>query len=196
MRDQTGFLSDNRGVDTIPLKMVVYLTITAVILVLMVTSWSNISPFIEGADVDRQLKDAGLGISSIQDGYARDLEATGQDGSMCTVSLSMSDNVRYVAFGVDPDPDMDGNLTNSGWMLENNTILCQYVSDVKERTFLEGDPVRFRKGVIDVNGKWVIDGDLAVNPGHYQGVVIEGPIEGDFVFELVRGDEIFTLSHF
>ncbi len=196
MRDQTGFLNDNRGVDTIPLKMVVYLTITAVIIMLMTISWSNISPFIEGADVDRQLKDAALGISAMQGGYARDLDATGQDGSMCTVSLSMPDNVRYVAFGVDPDPDMDGNLTNSEWMLENNTILCQYASNVKEHTFLEGDPVKFREGVIDVNGRRVIDSYLAMNLGHDRGVVIEGPIEGDFVFELVRGDETYTLSHF
>ena len=196
MRGQAGFLCDNRGVDTIPLKMVVYLTITSVIIVLMAISWSNISPFIVGADVDRQLKDAGLAISSIQDGYARDLTATGQDGSMCIVSFSMPDNVRYVAFGVDPDPDMDNDLTNSAWMLENNTILCQYASGVKERTFIDGDPVSFRKGVIDSNGRWIMDDGLATNYGHDPGVVIEGPIEGDFVFELVRGDKIYTLAHF
>ena len=196
MRGQAGFLCDNRGVDTIPLKMVVYLTITSVIIVLMAISWSNISPFIVGADVDRQLKDAGLAISSIQDGYARDLTATGQDGSMCIVSFSMPDNVRYVAFGVDPDPDMDSDLTNSAWMLENTTILCQYASGVKERTFIGGDPVSFRKGVIDSNGRWIMDDGLATNYGHDPGVVIEGPIEGDFVFELVRGDKIYTLAHF
>ena len=196
MRDQAGFLCDNGGVDTIPLKMVVYLTITSVIIVLMAISWSNISPFIAGADVDRQLKDAGLAISSIQNGYARDLTATGQDGSMCTVSFSMPDNVRYVAFGVDPDPDMDRDLTNSAWMPENNTILCQYASGVKERTFIGGDTVDFRKGVINSNGRWVMDDGLVMNSEHDPGVVIEGPIEGDFVFEFVRDDKIYTLAHF
>ncbi|WP_244603681.1 hypothetical protein [Methanococcoides sp. AM1] len=189
------FLEDTRGVDTIPLKMVVYLTITALVVVLAAVSWNNISPVMDDADVDRQLEDAALKISSIQHGYARDISSKGTDGSMCTVELSMPDHVNYVAFGVDPDPDADGNLTNTAWSVEDNTILCSYASGVKTRVLISGEPVLFRKGIFDDN-KWVFDEDAYSYGNISEGVVIEGPINGEFTFELVFDGKKQTLSHF
>ncbi|KGK97949.1 hypothetical protein LI82_09355 [Methanococcoides methylutens] len=189
------FLEDTRGVDTIPLKMVVYLAITALVVVLAAVSWNNISPVMDDADVDRQLEDAALKISSIQHGYAREITSKGTDGSMCTVELSMPEHVNYVAFGVDPDPDADGNLTNTAWSVEDYTILCSYASGVKTRVLISGEPVNFRKGIFD-DGKWVFDEDGYSYGNISEGVVIEGPITGDFTFELVFDGKKQTLSHF
>ncbi|WP_445474652.1 hypothetical protein ACT9XH_09775 [Methanococcoides methylutens] len=190
------FLEDTRGVDTIPLKMVVYLTITALVVVLAAVSWANISPVMDDADVDRQLEDAALKISSIQHGYAREISSKGTDGSMCTVELSLPEHVRYVAFGVDPDPDADGDLTNTEWSVEDNTILCSYARGVKTRVLINGEPVTFRKGVLDEGGKWVFDYDSYSNSNLTEGVVIEGPINGDFTFELIFDDGKYSISHF
>ena len=191
------FLNDTRGVDTIPLKLVVYLALTGAVMVLIAVSWGNIMPFIEGADVDEQITDAALKITSIKQGAARDIQDTrSADGSMCVVELSLPDNVRFVGFGVDPDPDANGNFTDSEWVVEENTIVYQYSNGVKKRVFLNGDTIQFRNGVQDASGRWVIDTNLDVANGHDMGVVLDGPISGEFIFEMVFDGERYMLSRF
>ncbi len=191
------FLDDTRGVDTIPLKLVVYLALTGAVMVLIAVSWGNIIPFIEGANVDKQITDVALEITSIKQGAARDLlDTRSADGSMCVVELSLPDNVRYVGFGVDPDPDANGNLTDSEWVVEDNTIVYQYSNGVKKRVFLNGDTIQFRNGVQDASGRWVIDTNLDVANGHDVGVVLEGPVSGEFIFEMVFDGEGYMLSRF
>ena len=191
------FWNDTRGVDTIPLKLVVYLALTGAVMVLIAVSWGNIMPFIEGADVDKQITNAALEITSIKQGAARDIRDTrSADGSMCIVELSLPDNVRFVGFGVDPDPDANGNLTDLKWVVEDNTIVYQYSNGVKKRVFLNGETVQFKNGVQDVSGRWVIDANLDVANGHDAGVVLEGPVSGEFIFEMVFDGEMYMLSRF
>ena len=191
------FWNDTRGVDTIPLKLVVYLALTGAVMVLIAVSWGNIMPFIEGADVDKQITDAALKITSVQQGAARDLlDTRSADGSMCIVELSLPDNVRFVGFGVDPDPDANGNLADSKWVAEDNTIVYQYLNGVKKRVFLNGETVQFKNGVQDTSGRWVIDTNLDVANGHDAGVVLEGAVNGEFIFEMVFDGEMYMLSHF
>ncbi|WP_440953555.1 hypothetical protein [Methanococcoides sp. FTZ1] len=190
------FLEDTRGVDTIPLKMVVYLAITALVILLASAAWNNIGPVVDDTDIDRQLEDAALKISSIQQGYARDVSSKGTDGSMCIVKLSLPEHVRYVAFGVDPDPDGDGNLSNTEWSLEDNAILCGYSSGFRTRVILIGETVHFRKGIQDEGGLWIFHEDAYPDSNTSEGVVIEGPINGEFTFELVFDKGKYTLAHF
>ncbi|MDO9516697.1 MAG: hypothetical protein Q7J10_01490 [Methanosarcinaceae archaeon] len=193
----SAFWNDTRGVDTIPLKLVVYLALTGVVMLLIAVSWGNVMPVIQGADVDEQITDAALKITSVQRGAARDLlDRRSADGSMCVVELSLPDNVRFIGFGVDPDPDTNGNLTDSIWVVENNTIVYQYSNGVKKRVFLNGDIVLFMNGMQDASGRWVIDTNLDVVNGHGMGVVIEGPVSGEFIFEMVFDGEMYMLSHF
>ena len=191
------FINDTRGVDTIPLKLVVYLALTGAVMLLIAVSWGNIMPVIQGADVDGQITDAALKIASVQQGATRDLlDQQSADGSMCVVELSLPDNVKFIGFGVDPDPDTNGNLTDSEWVVENNTIVYQYSNGVKKRVFLNGDIVLFRNGVQDESGRWVIDTNLDVVNGHGVGVVLEGPVSGEFIFEMVFDGEKYMLSRF
>lgn len=191
------FLDDTRGVDTIPLKLVVYLALTGAVMALIAVSWGNIMPFIEGADVDKQITDAALEITSIKQGAARDIQNTrSAGGSMCVVELSLPDNVRFVGFGIDPDPDANGNLTDSKWVKEDNTIVYQYLNGVKKRVFLNGDIIQFRNGVQDTSDRWVINTNLDLAKGQDMGVVLEGPINGEFIFEMVFDGERYMLTHF
>lgn len=191
------FLDDTRGVDTIPLKMVFYLSIAGLIIAMTILSWNNILPVIDDADINRQLDDSALAVSSIQNGYARDLSRNDISGSMCVIDFSLPENVIFVSFGVDPDPDHDGNLTNTAWTIEDNTVICGYFGGFRSRTFIDGDNIRFRKGTPDNEGYWSIAENIS-SMNHDQGVVIEGPISGDLVFELVfvEGKGKYTLSHF
>jgi hypothetical protein len=190
-----GFLKDNRGIDTVALKMVLYLAITGTILLLVTVSWGNISPFFAKAQADEQIKDAAVELLSIQNGYSRNLnDATTVQGSTCIVKLSLPEKVRFLALGVDPDTNCDGNLTNSDWVAENGTILLQYYSGEKTRFLIDDNNIQFRKGIVDQNGNWNIDSLNGYSP---QGVVIEEPVHGDFEFELVYDSTgIVTLSHF
>ena len=191
------FLNDTLGVYTIPLKLVVYLALTGAVMALIAVSWGNIMPFIEGADVDKQITNAALEITSVRQGSARDiLDQRSADGSMCVVELSLPDNVRYVGFGVDPDPDANGNLTDSKWVIEDNTIVYQYSNGVKKRVFLNGETIQFRNGIQDASGRWVIDTNLDVVNGHDVGVILEGPISGEFIIEMVFDGERYMLSRF
>lgn len=189
------FLADNRGIDTVALKMVFYLAITGTILLLISVSWGNVSPFFEKVQTDEQIKDAAVELLSIQNGYARNLrDGTAVQGSTCTIKLSLPENIRYLAMGVDPDTDCDGNLSNSDWILENGILLIQYDSGEKNRFLVSDDNIRFRRGIIDQDEKWSMD--------HYDntsisGIVIEKPVSGDFIFELVyNSNGKYTLSHF
>ncbi|WMW21088.1 hypothetical protein RE476_06605 [Methanolobus mangrovi] len=188
------FLMDTRGVDTIPLKMILYLTVTGIVIFLVASSWNSLAPVYSGAKDSKQINAAALELLSIQNGYARNiLEQNSPDGSTCTVELSMQD-ISYLAFGVDPDPDMNGNLTDNQWVPENNTIICQYVNGVKDRYNIDGNVINFRKGTLDNTGKWILNDELDTNRNI--GILIKGPVEGKFNFELVLADEKYTISHF
>lgn len=195
-------LSDTRAADTIPLKLVVYLGLLAAVLLLISLAWENASPVLDDAEIEAQVEDAALSLRSIQNGHARPLEEIyGPEGSMCILTLSLPDQVRYLSFGVDPDPDCSGNLSDSEWNLENNTLIYQYKNGVKQRVLLGGETVHFLKGAPEEEGNWV----PAVSPENNEtssvlketGIVIEYPVSGEFVFELVSEDGVrYTMSHF
>lgn len=190
------FFTDTRAADTIPLKMVFYLAITCAVIILTAFAWNSLSPVYSASKDSKQINDAILQIQSIQGGYARNLpEPDSPEGSTCTIEISLP-HVTFLAFGVDPDPDMDGDLGNTDWVQENNTIICQYENGARDRYPLDSDDsIMFRNGIFDnTTGRWKPDNNLDNNRN--LGVVIEEPVEGNFNFELVFEDQKYTLSHF
>lgn len=194
--------SDTRAADTIPLKLVVYLGLLTAVLLLIAHAWENASPVLDEAEIETQVEAAALSLCSIQQGHARPLEDRyGPEGSMCVLTLSLPESVRYLSFGVDPDPDCSGNLSDSEWNPENNTLIYQYKNGVKQRVLLEVETVHFLKGTPDEAGKWFPAASQGNNetPSRFNetGIVIEYPVSGEFVFELVSGKGIkYTMSHF
>ncbi len=194
--------SDTVAADTIPLKLVVYLGLLAAVLILAVQAWYTMSPVLEEAQIKSQVEAASLSIRSIQEGYARDsAESHSPEGIMCTLKFSFPASVRYISFGVDPDPECNGQLHDSEWVLENNTIIYQYKNGVKKRLFLEGKPVHFIKGEQNSEGIWMPleSRENALMPLSLEktGAIIEYPVSGEFLFELVTQNGIrYTTSHF
>jgi len=194
--------SDTTAADTIPLKLVVYLSLLAAVLIIAFQAWHNASPVLEEAQIKSQVEAASLSIRSIQEGYARDsAESYSPEGTMCTLKLSFPSSARYISFGVDPDPECNGQLHDSEWVLENNTIIYQYKNGVKKRLFLAGKPVHFIKGEQNSKGVWVPwesrENILTPLSPEKTGVVIECPVSGEFLFELVMQNGIrYTMSHF
>lgn len=195
-------LSDTRAADSIPLKLVVYMGLLAAVLLLLAQAWENASPVLDEAEIEAQVEAAGLSLRSIQNGYARPLEDRySPEGSTCTLTLSLPDSIRYLSFGADPDPDCSGNLSDSEWKLENNTLIYQYKNGVKQRVLLEGETLHFLKGVADEEGNWVPAASRENNETapilKETGIVIEYPVSGEFAFELVSENGArYTMSHF
>ena len=190
--EDNSFFRDTRGIDTVPMKMVFYLAVTGAIIFLMAFSWNNMEPVYSGAKDSKQINSAVLDIVAIQDGYARNLQdVNSPEGSICSVELSLPD-VRFMAFGVDPDSNLNGNLSDNSWIMENNTIICQYENGARNLYHIDGETIVFRKGVLDNStGMWVPD-----EKAESAGIVIEGPISGTYNFELILDDGKSTISHF
>lgn len=184
------FFSDTRASDTIPLKLMVYLGLLAAVFLLAAQAWENASPVLDKVKTEGQLEEAALSLRSIQTGYARELsDSHSPDGAMCSLSFSLPASVSFVSFGIDPDPDLSGNLSDSEWIPANNTILCQTAGGIRKRVVLEGAPVFFCKGAINEEENWV--------PAPDSGVVIEAPVSGTFVFEMVaETGKRYTMARF
>lgn len=191
------FFTDNEGIDTIPLKIVVYLVITGCVLALIVISWNAIAPLKQGYGMESQLSAASIELLSLQQGKARDLSLPfSTEGSMCSIDLDFPQEVTYVGLGVDPDPDNDGNVTNSAWNIENNTIIYRYDNSVRKIWIIEGEKINFCQGNLSTSGKWLPDNILDPASNMDKGIVIKKPVTGTYVFELVRRNGTYTLSHF
>ncbi len=119
---------------------------------------------------------------------------------MCTLKFSLPPSVRYVSFGVDPDQECNGNLTDSEWVIENNTLICQYKNGVKKRVFLEGgaDPFykRHRKLRRHMDSGRQQEGDETLDLQNTS-VIIEYPVSGEFLFEMVTHNGTrYTMARF
>jgi hypothetical protein len=196
------FFSEISAADTIPLKLVVYTGLFAAVLILMAQAWNTSLPVLEDAKTKDQVETAALGILSIQQGYARELgDKDSSSGTMCLIKFSCPDSIRYISFGIDPDPESNGNLNDSNWITEDNTIIYQYKNGVKKRVFLDGENIRFIKGEPDSEGIWFpnIDenGNIAKGFSKENAVIIEAPVSGEFSFETVMQKGVrYTMSHF
>jgi hypothetical protein len=196
------FFSDTVAADTIPLKLVVYLGLLAAVLILLAQAWHTAIPILEDAEITDQVETASLSIRSIQGGYARNPADTySPEGSKCSLDFSFPASVRYISFGVDPDPECNGQLNDSNWTLENNTIIYQYKNGVKKRVFLQGKPVHFVKGERTSEGIWIPLEDEEDNETilalEKTGVIIEYPVSGKFLFEMVTRNSVrYTMSYF
>lgn len=189
--------TDKEGIDTIPLKMIVYVVITACILVLVSIAWNGIIPLKEGYEIEQQLSKASNELLSLQKGKARDVSVPfSTEGSMCSIELNFPREITYAGFGVDPDPDNDGNITNSVWSIENNTITYRYDNGVKKKWIIEGQQINFCQGILSDKGKWLPKKTSDSSNNIDIGIVIQKPVSGTYVFELVRYNGTYTLSHF
>lgn len=194
---ERSFFTDTEGIDTIPLKMIVYLVITGCVLALIAISWNAIVPVKQGYDIEKQLTEVSLELLSLQKGKARDISMPfSSEGSICSIELDLPGDVTFIGFGVDPDPDNDGNITNSSWNIENNTIIYRYDNGVRKRWHIEGENINFYQGVRSDSGNWFLDTTLDPSTNMDKGVVIEKPVSGTYIFELVRNNGTYTLSHF
>ncbi|NOR59561.1 MAG: hypothetical protein GQ469_02880, partial [Methanosarcinales archaeon] len=184
---------DEHGIDTIPLKLVVYLILVGIIIALTAIGLKNAGPPMDGALMERQLGGVKSGLELMQSGYARDLsDPYAATGNIRSFDLVLPERLEYLSFGVDPDPDNNGilNDTPPGLVTDNGDVIYYKLRGDGKRLIKLHDLVHIREGEL-VNGKWL---SRSVD-GLGQAVVLTGGSQS-VTFELVydRGTT-YTLSY-
>jgi hypothetical protein len=193
----TSFTRDETASIEIPIRLVVYVILTGAIIALTAIGLSQIWPGITTDFMEKQIEEIKVSLSAMQSGSARNLIYTDSpSGNIRTFKITIPEDVDYLAFGADPDPDNDHNLTNTPSDLlteRGNVIFYSSGKGGKIRIPLDGS-VELREGLLE-NERWIIN-----NIGDKQyGAVITGKGKYELTFELVYdpiSKEKYTLVHF
>jgi len=191
------FTRDETASIEIPIRLVVYMILTGAIIALTAIGLSQIWPGITTDSMEKQIGEIKVSLSAMQSGSARNLiDSDSPLGNIRTFKITIPEDVDYLAFGADPDPDNDHNLTNTppdSFTEGGNVIFYSSEKGGKIRIPLDAS-VELREGMLD-NGRWVIN-----NLGDKQyGAVITGKGRYELTFELVYdpvSKEKYTLVHF
>ena len=176
------FIHDECGTLGIPLRLVVYVIMTAAIVAVAVVGFSNLKPGITADIMEKQVGEIGVSLNNMQYGAARNLvDPASPPGNMRTFKIKIPENVGYLSFGADPDPDNDGNLTNTKEdLITGRGNVISYSSRAGKKRIPLEDIVEIREGSLE-NGRWVLN----KAGGKEYGFVITGNGVFDITFELV-----------
>lgn len=191
------FPRDETASIEIPIRLVVYVILTGAIIALTAIGLSQIWPGITTDSMEKQIGEIQVSLNAMQSGSERNLiDNESPAGNIRTFRITIPEDVDYLAFGADPDPDNDHNLTNTpeDFLTEaGNVIIYSSGKGGKKRILLDRS-VEIREGLLD-NGRWIINnfgdkqyGSVIVEKGRYE-----------LTFELVYDPitkEKYTLVHF
>lgn len=190
------FIRDDRGTMEIPLRIVVYVMITGAIIALVAIGISRLEPGITEDTLEKQVGSIKVSLASMQSGAARNLiDPASPGGNIRSYKIVLPEDVGYLAFGADPDPDNDGDLTNTkdNILTDKGNVIIYSSSGGKKIIPLDED-TEIREGIFE-NGRWVMNS----LEGKQYGVVIRDDGKSEITFELVY-DPItrkrYTLAHF
>ena len=187
------FIENEQAIDTIPLKLIVYLTLIGMILLLAAIGLKNAVPAMDTSIMEQQITRIKPSIEQMQSGYARDLgDPNAPTGNIRSIEVTLPDSLEYLSFGVDPDPDNNGILTDTppGLVTDNGNVIYYKLTGTGKNIIKLDDRVRLREGVVNDN-RWMPN----IVDGFHQALVVDGSSQ-TLTFELVSDrDMIYTLIH-
>lgn len=191
------FIHNDGAAVEIPLRLVVYVTITAAIVTVAAIGLQYTKNPMTSNIMEKQLGQIKVSLATMQYGAARSLiDPASPTGNMRTFKITIPEDVEYLAFGADPDPDNDFDLTNTNedsLTGRGNVIFYGSRTGGKISVPLD-DSIEVREGLLE-NGRWVMNNAK----GKQYGVVIRGSGKFEITFELVYNPvskEKYTLAHF
>ncbi len=190
------FIRDECGTMEIPMRFVVYVMITGAIIALVAIGISRLEPGITEDTLEKQIGEIKVSLASMQSGAARNLiDSASPGGNIRTYKIVLPQDVGYLAFGADPDPDNDGDLTNTkDNILTDRGNVIIYSSSGGKKIIPLDENTEIREGIFE-NGRWVMNS----LDGKQYGVVIRADGKSEITFELVYDPitkERYILSHF
>ena len=189
-------IKDERGTMEVPLRFVVYVIITGAIIALFAIGISHMKPGMTQDTLEKQIGAIKVSLTAMQSGAARNLiDPASPGGNIRTFKLVLPQDAGYLAFGADPDPDNDGNLTNTkDEMLTDRGNVIIYSSAAGKKKIPLDENIQIREGIFE-NGRWVMN----TGGGKQYGVVLLGNGKSEASFELVYDPitkERYILTHF
>lgn len=189
------FLHDDNASIEIPIRLVVYVILAGAILGIFLIGISNVWPGITASIMEKQIGEIKASLNGMQSGAMRNLiDSDSPSGNIRTVKITIPEDIDYLSFGVDPDPENDFDLTNTpdGMLTENGNIMVYSGKNGKIRVHLD-EFIELREGRLK-NGRWIVN---EINGKQYGAVLTE---KGDYelIFELVYDPilkEKYTLVH-
>ncbi len=147
---------NNLAADMIPIRLIISIAIIAAISFLFAVGFFSFNVTVSE---NNTLNDVNYLLSNldsvIASGVARDIyKPDSAEGTKRTISFDLADNLEYIGFGVDPDPNNDG-IIESGLTNEGSVIFYKVSGSSKKVSWLDSR-IKFREGINNGN-KWVIN---------------------------------------
>src|SRR5450756_2303370 len=105
--------------------------------------------------MEKQFGEIIVSLSAMQSGSARNLiDRDSPAGNIRTFKIKIPEDVDYLAFGADPDPDNDHNLTNTpeDFLTEGGNVIFYSSGKSGKILFPLDGSVELREGLLD-NGR-------------------------------------------
>jgi hypothetical protein len=191
----SSFFKDDTASIEIPIRLVVYMILTGAILGIFAIGLSNIWPGMTTNTMEKQIGEMKVSLTAMQNGGARNLiDANSPAGNIRTLKIRIPEDVDYLAFGADPDPENDLNLTNTpeGMLTGRGNVIFYSGKTGKIRIPLD-EYIDLREGRLE-GTRWVVN-EIG---GKQFGAVILGKGNYELTFELVYdpiSKEKYTLVH-
>lgn len=170
---------DNTASEMIPIRLIISIAIMAAIAFMLAVGYNNLSITLPENQIENQYITLESKLyTMLASGVTRDVdELNAGDGTMRTHTFDLPDNIVYLAFGIDPDPNNNGELT-TGLTDDGSAVFYKVSNGNKHVIWLSGDDFRFREGN-NTNGKWIINNDE-------QGFILRNSGKTTLTFELVQ----------
>ncbi|CAG0983478.1 hypothetical protein METP3_02219 [Methanosarcinales archaeon] len=189
------FFNDDSASMDIPIRLVVYIILTAAIVAVTAIGLSHIWPGMTTNIMEKQIGEIKASLGTMQSGGARNLiDPDSPSGNIRTLMVTIPEDVDYLSFGVDPDPDNDLDMTNTpdGMITDRGNVIYYSGTNGKIRIPLD-DFIELREGLLDED-RWTVN-DIG---GLQNGAVLSEKGNYELTFELVYdpiSKEKYTLVH-
>ena len=170
---------DNTASEMIPIRLIISIAIMAAIAFMLAVGYNNLSITLSENQIENQYITLESKLyTMLASGVTRDVdELNAGDGTMRTHTFDLPDNIVYLAFGIDPDPNNNGELT-TGLTDDGSAVFYKVSNGNKHVIWLSVDDFRFREGN-NTDGKWIINNDE-------QGFILRNSGKTTLTFELVQ----------
>ncbi|MCX6665563.1 MAG: hypothetical protein NT038_05825 [Euryarchaeota archaeon] len=179
---------DTTATETIPIRMIISISVVAAIAVMVAIGFQNLQTTASEHELENQCRTLQSSLYTlISGGVARDLdEGEAPGGTTRVQTFTLPNNLIYLAFGVDPNPENNGRLI-TGLTNNGNVIAYQVSGGGKQVFWLSQDMIPFREGYFHDN-RWDVHED--------QGLILLTAGTTTLVFELVkRNHNQYILIH-
>jgi len=174
--------------EMIPIRLIISIVIIAAIAFMIGIGFINFSITSAENQVEIEIKTLESKLYTMMgSGIARDVdEINVGDGTKRIHTFNLPDNLMYLSFGVDPDPNNNGIMKTG--LTDNGSVIFYRIEGGSKHVLWFDDEYRFREGKF-TNNKWIINNED-------QGYIIIYGRKTTHTFELVqKNHETYILIH-